>query len=207
MQHRDASRHDGNGHVVDSTDESRDERIIRIPVHRLGASNLLDSALAHHAHTVGDGQRFFLIMGNEQGGDARIPLDTTNLFTHLKSHGGIKRAERLIEQEHPRLDRQRSRQRHPLLLTARQLVWKPLLKTSETHEIKQFADARPSHLRINATHPHAELQVLTHREMRKQAVVLKHDAHVAFACRFAKHALVSDANVTTIGHLEAGGNS
>ena len=45
-----------------------------------------------------------------------------DLLAQLQSHLGVERGQRLVEQQHPGLDRQRAGQRDPLLLPAGQLV-------------------------------------------------------------------------------------
>ncbi len=42
-------------------------------------------------------------------------------LAQLRAHLRVERAERLVEQQHPRLDRERARQRHALALTAGEL--------------------------------------------------------------------------------------
>ena len=45
-----------------------------------------------------------------------------DLLPQLQPHLGVQRGQRLVEQQHPRLDGQRAGQRDPLLLAAGQLV-------------------------------------------------------------------------------------
>jgi hypothetical protein len=55
-------------------------------------------------------------VGHVQRGDAETGLDAADLLTELNPHAGVERGQWLVEQEHPGLDGQGSRQRHPLLL-------------------------------------------------------------------------------------------
>ena len=43
-------------------------------------------------------------------------------LAQLGAHLGVERAERLVEQQHARLDGERARERHPLALAAGELV-------------------------------------------------------------------------------------
>jgi hypothetical protein len=54
---------------------------------------------------------------------------------------GVERAERLVEEQHGRLDRQRPGQRHPLALAAGELVGHPVRELREVHELEQLLHA------------------------------------------------------------------
>ena len=93
------------------------------PVDGGGGAELLDTALRHDTDAVTDGERFLLVVGDEQGGDARP----------RSGCGGSRRAsvvrtfassarQRLVEQQHLRLDGERPGERDTLLLAARELV-------------------------------------------------------------------------------------
>ena len=71
---------------------------------------------------------------------------------------GVERAERLVEQQHLRLDRQRAGQRHPLALAAGELRRVAVRELLEVHELEQLvtrflisAFGRLRILRPNAT--------------------------------------------------------
>ena len=55
---------------------------------------------------------------------------------------GVQRAERLIEQEHPRLDGERAGERDALLLPAGELGGKTRPEISEPDDIEQVVDPR-----------------------------------------------------------------
>jgi hypothetical protein len=59
---------------------------------------------------------------DEQRGDGQLGLDPPDLLAQLHPHLRVQRGQRLVEQQHPRPDRQRPRERDPLLLTAGHLV-------------------------------------------------------------------------------------
>ena len=63
-------------------------------------------------------------------------------LAQLGAHLGVERAERLVEQQHARLDRERARQRHPLALAARELVGVALGVAAEADDAEQLVDAR-----------------------------------------------------------------
>ena len=57
-------------------------------------------------------------MSDEQGGRAEPLLQGADLLAQLQAHLGVERGQRLVEQQHPRLDGERPGQRDTLLLTA-----------------------------------------------------------------------------------------
>ena len=58
---------------------------------------------------------------HQHGGHADLLVQAAQPPAQLLADLGVEGAEGLVEQQHPRLDRQRSRQRHSLALAARQL--------------------------------------------------------------------------------------
>ena len=61
----------------------------------------------------------------------------------LLAHLGVERAERLVEQQHLRLDGERARQRHALALSARELRRVAVGQPVELHELQQVVDLGP----------------------------------------------------------------
>ena len=59
------------------------------------------------------------------------------------AHLGVERTERLVEQQHLRVDGQRARQRHALALAAGQLVGVAGLKTGEPDDLQEVVDLLP----------------------------------------------------------------
>ena len=53
-------------------------------------------------------------------------MDAADLVTELDPHLGVERRQRLVQEQHLRLDRQRAGQCHPLLLTTGHLVRVPV---------------------------------------------------------------------------------
>ncbi|MCY1562960.1 hypothetical protein D9M68_1004270 [compost metagenome] len=57
-------------------------------------------------------------MGDHQRGDSDFALDATDLELHLFAQVGVEVGQRLVQQQHRRLDHQRSGQGNTLALTA-----------------------------------------------------------------------------------------
>ena len=123
-------------------------------------------------------------MGHEDRGEAdplvKFPEPTAEVFAHL----GIQSAERLVEQQHFRLDGQRSRKGHPLALAAGELGGKPFFEPVELDGCEKLLDAgadrrfrRPLLPRQN---PQREGDVFEDIHMREESVGLENEACLAF---------------------------
>ena len=108
--------------AVHRADELGHERRRRVAVDVLRGVDLLEPAGVHHADAVGDRQRLGLVVGDEQRGDPEPLLDAADLAAQLVADARVERRERLVEQQHGRLDRQRAGDRDALLLAAGELV-------------------------------------------------------------------------------------
>ncbi len=164
---------------VGQTHELGDPRGPR-PLIELGRRrHLLDLAGEDHRDPIGNRQRLVLVMGHEQGGDADLGLDPADLVAQIGPHLGIERRERLVQEQHLRLDRQRPRQRHPLLLSAGQLmrIAAALLAEMDQRQVP-IGGLQPLRCRM-AAQAQPEGDVLPRGHMREQAVGLEHHAHVA----------------------------
>ena len=109
------------GSELEFADEAEDEGRVRPVVDVVGGADLLDRALAHDDDAVGELQRLFLVVGDEDGGVAGAVVDLAQPAAQFAAHLRVERAERLVEQQHARLDGQRAGQRHALALAAGQL--------------------------------------------------------------------------------------
>ena len=106
---------------VGCADELRDETRGRRVVDALRCADLFQPALIEHADAVAHRQCFVLVVRDEQERDAELPLQRLQLALHLLAQLQVQGPERLVEQQHLRLIDQRTRKRHALALTARQL--------------------------------------------------------------------------------------
>ena len=71
---------------------------------------------------VGDLEGLLLVVGHEDGGHVDLVVQPAQPVAQLLADLGVEGAERLVEQQHRRLDRQRPGQRHPLPLAAGELA-------------------------------------------------------------------------------------
>ena len=85
------------------------------------------------------GERLLLVVRDVERRDPELELDPADLLAELHPHLRVERRQRLVEEQDPRLDRERSGERDSLLHAARQLVRIPLPRMSEADQLEQLA--------------------------------------------------------------------
>ena len=118
-------------------------------------------------------ERFLLVVRHVEKRHAEPALQALELDLHVTAHLQVERPERLVEQQEPGLVDEGLRQGHALLLSARKLTGKPL-----DHRAHVDLDQRIGHpsrdlLVRELLQFQAECDVVEHREVRKQRVVLE----------------------------------
>ena len=145
--------------------------------------------------------------------------NTTSVsYTHLMqaaqpaaqffAHLGVERAKRFVEQQHPGLDGQRARQRNSLALAARQLRGIAIGKPVQLHKLQKFHHPA-SDLGIGGANPsrfdaQAEGDILEHRHVPKEGVVLKDETDVAVARMQVRRFFAGKQHLTGVGALHSG---
>ena len=95
---------------------------------------------AHHGDGIGQEHRFGYGVGHEER--RRHPLGPYPQQFEVEPLAGhlVQRAERLVEEQDPRLGHQRPGDRHPLAHPAGELVGPGLLESLQTDQIDQVLD-------------------------------------------------------------------
>jgi hypothetical protein len=108
-------------------DETGSRRVVDFP----WGSDLDNAATIHERDTVGNANRFDLVMRHQQRGRSDRPQDFAELDPQRLAQLGIEVREGFVEQQKPRRDRQSSSQRHALLLAAAQCGRTAILEALE----------------------------------------------------------------------------
>jgi hypothetical protein len=158
-------------------DEVGDETVGGAVVEVVGAVPLHDAALVHDADLVGHGEGLVLIVGHQhRGGAARLD-DLAHLQRQALAQGHVEVREGLVEQQQLRPGRQRARQRHPLLLSAGELVREAAQDFGKAGQLGQLA--HPGGTLRGRHRMQPERDVAFHGQVREQCVVLEHHADMA----------------------------
>ena len=175
-------------------DETRRRRRIQ-----LGRTARFEQASQiHHADAIGHRERFFLIVRDEHGRDVEFTLNLSNRAPQLLADLGIECTEGFVEQQHLRLVRQCARHCNALLLTARQLRRQPIVHPFERHQSQQLLAASAAIGCLGATHAQGKLDVVAHRHVLEQRVVLEHQTDAALARRDMRNVVPVQCNSAVV---------
>ncbi len=144
-----------------------------------GGADLIDVAGVHHSYPIAHRQRFLLVVSHVDERDPDLALDALELELHDLPQLEVKGAERFVEQQRARIVHQRPGQCHTLLLAAGELGGLALGEVGQSHDLQQFVDplANLGLVLLLAAGPVRD--VVPHRHVRKQGVVLEHGVDVA----------------------------
>ena len=194
------------GHFVVQPDELRDERRRRVGVQLGRRGQLLEPArfITPTRSATASASSWSWVTNS-------VVVPTSSWTRRISSrscdaHLGVERRERLVEQQHARLDRQRPGQRDPLLLAAGQLAGVLVARAPTARRGRASRPRAMSRSPLGlAAHLEAERDVVEHGQVREQAVRLEHHAHVALVGGHPGEVLAADRRrVPDVGLVEAG---
>ena len=126
-------------HVADEVgDEARARRLVDLGRRR----HLHHLALVDDGDAVGHGHRLFLVVGDDDEGEAELLLQVHQFELRFLAQLLVERAERLVEQQHLRPLGDRAGERHALALAAGKLVRLALGELLELDQLQHLGDAR-----------------------------------------------------------------
>ena len=85
-------------------------------------ADLLDDAVMHDGDAIREAHRLGLVMRDVDGRRAGRLQDSLELGTHLQAQQRVQVRQRLVHQQHLRLDGERARDGDPLTLASREFV-------------------------------------------------------------------------------------
>src|SRR3546814_8308779 len=115
-------------------------RSFRLAVDLGRRADLLDDAVIHHHDAIGHRQRFLLVVGYHDGGNAELALQFLDLVAQVDAHLGVESRERLVEQPEPRRGGAGAGDRDALLLAARELRRVLAELVGKADAVEQLAD-------------------------------------------------------------------
>ncbi len=164
---------------VRAADEIGDERAGRPLVDLARGADLFDPALREDGDAVGEGERLGLVVGDVDRRLAEPPLQKTQLVAHLDAQLEVQVGQRLVEQKEARLQHERAGDGHALLLAAGELGGVARPEARQVDEVQHLADPALDRRLVDLAQPQAEGDVVEHREVGEQRVVLEDESDVA----------------------------
>ena len=133
-------------------------------------------AVGHHHHAVGEQHRLVDVVRDHQHRGAGLADDAHQLVLQRGARERVERAERLVEQQHLGLDRERARDADALLHAAGDLVRIPVLGVRQPDEIQRIVGA-PFQVVLEDAFD-GQIDISKAGQPGQQRVVLEHHAAV-----------------------------
>jgi len=140
-------------------------------------------------------------VGDVDEGDAGAALQRAQFGAHVLAQLQIQRRQRLVEQQHLGLHRQRAGDRHPLALAARQLARHPLAIALQRDQREQRVGLRPARLAVHPARLKPEGDVVAHAHQRKQRKGLKNHRSRPLVRAKPRHVAAADLDAA-LGRLQ-----
>ena len=189
---------------VGLTDEIGDEARGRRLVQFTWAARLRHDGVVHHDDGVGDGQRLFLVVCHVDRGQAQGALELADLLAHVAAQLGVQVGQRLVEQQHARLEHQGARHCHALLLPARELVWVTRAQRLQAHQAQHLLRLLLHDVTRQAADLQAVAHVLHHPQVREQRIRLEDHRDIALRRRQPRDVIVADQDAAVADLLQPG---
>src|SRR5690606_2579225 len=110
------------------------EMVCRLIIELRRGAELLDTSAVHQADAIRHGERFLLVMGDIEDGDAELAMNAPDFELHLFAQTLVERAQWLIHEDDAGLIDDRAGNGNALLLAARQFLREAGRKMLELHE-------------------------------------------------------------------------
>ena len=195
--------HHAAGQEVRLSDEVGDEAATGTLVQVLGRAQLLQPAAVHDADAVRQRQRLLLVVRDVHDGDAQPALDLLDLCLHVLAQLAVQRAQWLVHEHDRRIEHERARQRHPLLLAPGELARVAVFEAGQAHDLQRLANALLGLHARHLAHPEREADVGGDGHVGEQRVVLEDEADVAPVRRLAGQLAVVGVDLAKILQHEA----
>ena len=162
----------------------------------LGSTHLHYLTVVEQCDSIRHRQRFILIVGNKDEGNAKLAVQVFQLFLHLLTQFEIERSQGFIEQQHTRLVHQRTRQCNALSLPTRQFAGAAPAKPSQGNQLQCLFSTAVALGFTHAAYHQAIGNIVDYVQVREQGVVLEHRIHVAPKWRHTLGGFAEDFYVT-----------
>jgi hypothetical protein len=157
-------------------------------------------------------ERLVLVVGDEQRRHRQLPEQLGDLRAHVGPQVGVETGEGLVEEKDPRLRREGTGERDPLLLTTRERTGQSVGEIAHPDHLEQGTDPGTG-LGIATPEPawaHGPRQPIGdvggHRQMREQGPVLEHETDPTILCGYVytgtDHLVPAEPDLSAVDPLE-----
>src|SRR5262245_1966010 len=195
---------DATAEEIAVADELAHEAGARAVVDLERRGRLLERAVAEDRDAVRHRHRLGLIVCHVDHRNADLAVDALELDLHLLAQVLVEGAERLIEQEHVRVEDEAAREGNALLLAAGQLARMLVGEGPQADQVKDLAHALGLARARKPAHAQWKGHVALDRHVGEQRVVLEDDTDVALVRLAARQILAAELDDAAGRLLEAG---
>ena len=188
--------------VGDRADEAHHELVDGLLVELARAAGLLDRALMHDDHGVGDLHRLLLVVRDDHRRHVHLVVQAAQPLAQVLADAGVERAERLVQQQHLGLDGQCAGQRHALPLAARELRRVAVAQALQVDQVDQLGHPVLDLGLRPAPDLQAERDVLGDGHVLERRIVLEHEADAPLVRGQRGHVPAAQADGAGVGLLE-----
>ena len=200
----DASVRDRAGQRVGGAEKGQHVAVGGRVVHRARGADLHDAPGAHHGDAVGEGECLALVVGDQDRRGLQPAQQQGEFELHRLAQVAVQRAERLVQQQHGRLDGERAGDGDALALAAAELRRVALFEAVELQQRHHLGGSGALGGAGLAAGVQAVGDVAGDRQMREHGVLLEHHRDVAAMRRDGVQQRAAQADGAGIRGLEPG---
>ena len=197
-------RRQGPFEEVGLTDELGHEARAWSPVDFPRRSGLRDVAGAHHENSVGHRKRLFLVMRDEDKGNAQLALQRLQLDLHLLAQTPVQRGKRFIQKKKLGPSHQCARQGDALALTTGELRGLARSEIGKPHQVKRLLDTRLSLGRGCTRDLEGIADITLDTHMREKRIGLENGVHGPAIGRCVRDITAIQNDAARVQRLEPG---
>ena len=164
-------------------DEAGHEGVLRVMVDAVGIPVLLDDPVVHNDDAVAHGEGFFLVVGNEDEGEAQAPLQVLQFQLQFFPELVVQGPQRFVQKQHFGAVYQGPGNGYPLLLAAGHLGGIPVPQLFQLGQVQHLVDALLCLVVGHSLHLQPEMDILRYGHMGEQGIVLEYHVDIAFIRR------------------------
>ena len=143
-------------------------------------------------------------MGDIQGSDAQTLLERPQFIPHTLPELGVQIGQRLVKQQHGRLNHHGASQRHALLLAAGELIGEPLFHSLELHQLHHVVGALDDLILRQLGYPQAVGNIFPDIQVGEKGVGLEHHGNAPLVGGDFGNVSFADKHIAAGGILKAG---
>ncbi|HEY6434894.1 MAG TPA: hypothetical protein VIZ17_23225, partial [Acetobacteraceae bacterium] len=190
---------------VGAAEELGGEAVGRIAIQRLRGAERHQAAVTHDGDAVGQGEGLGLVVGDVHDRQrGQLAVQAGQLVQHVAADLGVEGRQRLVEQQHLRLDGQGAGDGDALLLAAAELAGEAAGERAHADQGEAVLHALADGGFGDAASARAECDILVHAHVGEQGVVLHHHADAAGVGRQVGDVVAADADAAGGRADEAG---